>query len=139
MGRMGISVDLDGSVYVTTDDGLIKVDASGTRLWTVRGVADRPGPALIDADGTVFCSDGQDGHSIRAFDPDGHALWRFDGDEAAWHFTQPCLGEDRVLYAANWSYAHTTGYLYAITPEPATLSLLAAGLGAMWMKRRRKA
>ena len=26
-----------------------------------------------------------------------------------------------------------------VTPEPATLSLLAAGLGAIWLKRRRKA
>jgi len=45
-----------------------------------------------------------------------------------------------VYYPPGGGFRRDSGAVYSFqVPEPATLSLLAAGLGAIWMKRRRKA
>jgi sugar lactone lactonase YvrE len=89
---------------------------------------------VIDGAENLFVSQGQMGNQVRGFSSDGNLLWSWTGDEAFHHYTAPTLGDHGVLYVTNWTYGASSGYLYAIVPEPSMLLFLASG-GLLLMRR----
>jgi len=136
-GSMGTSIDVTGDIYIATDDSLEKVNSDGVWQWSVRGVGFRPGAPLIDGNGNIFSSEGLDGNTLRAFSPEGDIIWEFDVGDGGQRVRQPILGADNLLYVTSYPGNGEEGYLYAIVPEPATLSLLALG-GLVGLRRRRR-
>lgn len=134
-GVKGLSIGADGAVYAASDSVVYKLVSNAVE-WGFPEAGGRSGPVLIDAASNLFVAGGQLNNTLFALAPDGTQIWSFNSHELDHHFVSPVLGPDGTLYATNWSYANTTGYLYAL-PEPG-MSLLgmAAGLLAMTRSRR---
>jgi hypothetical protein len=137
-GPKSLSVATDGLLYINADDGIMKVTPDGQVVWTRLGSGGRSGGPLIDAAETILAADGQLGSEIKAYTSDGTPLWNFTSEEPGWHFTSPILGSSGVLYATEWSYNFTNGYVYAIAvPEPAAgVAVLIGGAAAVGQRRR---
>ncbi|MEN6449371.1 MAG: PQQ-binding-like beta-propeller repeat protein, partial [Thermoguttaceae bacterium] len=125
-----LSIDDDSHrLYLSDDTYLRSFDLSGNLQWSYSGTGGRSGPALIDAAGNLLSAQGQLGNGIDYISSSGSLLWHFAADEPAHHFGTPTLGTGGVVYATNWTYNGSSGYLYAVVPEPSTLALL--GIGAL--------
>ena len=135
-----LSLDDDAQrLYLSDDSYLRSFDLNGNLLWSYPGTGGRSGPALIDAAGNLVSAEGQEGNGIDYISSSGNLLWRFAADEASFHFGMPTVGPGNVVYATNWTYNGSEGYLYAIVPEPCTITLLLASaaclLGYAWRRR----
>jgi hypothetical protein len=130
-------------LYLSDDDYLRSFDLDGNLQWSYHGTGGRSGSALIDAAGNLVSAQGQLGNGIDYISSSGSRLWHFTGDESDHHFVAPTVGTGGVLYATNWTYNGSSGYLYAIVPEPSALVLLGSGalglLGYVCRRRKRQA
>ena len=136
-----LSIDDDAQrIYVSGDTVLQSYDLDGGLQWTYPGTGGRSGAALIDAAGNLLVAQGQVGNGIDYISSSGILLWHIAADEPSHHFGMPTVGPGNVVYATNWTYNGSSGYLYAIVPEPSTLELLVAtalGLaGWAWRQSR---
>jgi hypothetical protein len=127
-------------LYLSDDSYLRSFDLNGNLLWSYPGTGGRSGAALIDAAGNLVSAEGQEGNGIDYISSSGNLLWRFAADESDHHFGTPTVGPGNVVYATNWTYNGSSGYLYAVVPEPPAIALLLAGaaclLGYAWWRRR---
>lgn len=138
-GVKSLSIDDDAQrLYVSDDSILQSFDLNGNLQWTYPNTGGRSGAALIDAAGNLLSAQGQMGNGIDCISSSGSLRWHFAADEPVHHFVMPTVGLGNVVYATNWTYNGSSGYLYAVVPEPSTLALLAAaGLGlAGWAWRQ---
>ncbi len=130
-GRNGVkSLSIDDNaqrLYVSEDNVLQSFDLNGDLKWTYPTTGGRSGAALIDAAGNLVVAQGQVGNGIDYISSSGTLVWHFAADESSHHFGMPTVGTGNVFYATNWTYNGSSGYLYAVVPEPSALVLLAAG------------
>jgi hypothetical protein len=136
-----LSIDDDAHrLYVSDDSILRSFDLSGNLQWSYSGTCGRSGAALIDAAGNLLVAQGQTGNGIDYISASGSRLWHFTADETAHHFGMATVGPGNVVYATNWTYSGSSGYLYAIVPEPTTLSLVGIGaiglVGYAWRRQK---
>jgi outer membrane protein assembly factor BamB len=92
----------DGTVYVTTDDGVVAVAASGEVKWTFGGAKGARALAIA-LDGTVYAADG---YQLFALNAAGTQKWRLvvPGEGA------PVVARDGTVYLGG-------GYLLAVAPD----------------------
>ena len=120
-----VAIAEDGTIYASVSDELFALNADGTTRWT-REIPS--GNLSVDGAGTVYLnSTGK----VLAFSPDGDLKWTISLQGTDSPVYAPVLGNDGTLYITA-----SGGKLYAYSPEPATLSLLA--LGGLLLLRRRK-
>jgi len=156
-----VSVDGIGNVFIAGDTYgdfggsaggrdmfLGKFDAQGNLLWTRQlgtsatdigwGVAaDGAGGAFLGGYtwGSLGAQNaGLEDVAIAKYDANGNLTWVTQfGSSGGDRLRDICANGQDIAYLTG------AGFVAAVSiPEPATLSLLAAGLGAVWLKRRRR-
>lgn len=108
-GASGVTVGLDGTLYVSGDDANLHAlkPADGSSDWTAPLTGNGSTPTVGD-DGTVYVVDTK---TLHAFSPGGAQKWTAPVDGAS---DGVSLGPDGTVYVATLS-----GTLYAFTPAGA--------------------
>jgi outer membrane protein assembly factor BamB len=104
----GIVIASDGTLYVTTDGGMVyAISASGTIVWSTRLAYCALTQAALAADGTVYV--GVLLNEIFALNPDGSQRWVFTTADNV--TTALTVGADGTIY-----FGTLHGMLYAVHP-----------------------
>ena len=114
-----------------TDSYLRSFDLNGNLLWSYPGTGGGSGHALIDAAGNLVSAEGQEGNGIDYISSSGNLLSRIRRQRGILHFGMPTV-PGNVVYATNWTYNGSEGYLYAIVPEPCTIASCSPLPPACW-------
>jgi outer membrane protein assembly factor BamB len=104
------SIASDGTLYLSTGDGLFAIAPSGSLEWQALQGIWVDASASIAADGTVYAAT-QDGN-IYALNPgSGSVKWSFKTGGSI-ITSSPAIGTDGVLYVGS-----SDGHLYALNPD----------------------
>ena len=112
-------------LYLSDDSYLRSFDLNGNLLWSYPGTGGRSGPALIDAAGNLVSAEGQEGNGIDYISSSGNLLCASRPTRRPFISACPRWAPGNVVYATNWTYNGSEGYLYAIVPEPCTITAVA--------------
>ena len=102
-----ISIDSNGTLYVTAANKLLAIDSDGELLWSmsVGGI----GATAISSDESTVYAVGKD--DLYAFTSSGEQLWSFT-DPTDSIYGEPNVGQDGTIYIGSWDT-----YVYAVNSD----------------------
>ncbi len=114
-GVNGIAIDSNGTIYATSDGGLLAFTDKGVLKWRSEKI-DRASAPALGANDRVHVVLGQ---SLYAFDSDGTIDWVNEIHAPGWNLIAPIVGKDGTVYAAGHIHQRDkgSGLLCAFRPD----------------------
>jgi outer membrane protein assembly factor BamB len=114
------SVADDGTIYLSTDDGIFAVEPNGGVKWQVLKGQESTATASIGSDGTVYAVTRDDG-TVHALNPsDGSEKWHYAVGSAI-SASAPAIGADGALYVGSRGGVSYEGVLFALNSSSGSL------------------